>query len=292
MQKQIFYRDATQGLNQATFWDYYCRLSLLARASFKWEGLPNGIEERHIEKYLFNEGRCMFFDDPKRGFMVTRCTDSGLLNYYDDPTFLTPTATGLFNWKRYENHVSCVQILNNDDRIPTHQTIQLFAARLTDIQRTADVNIMAQKTPAFIRCNKNQKLTLINMFRQWQGNEPMLMMDNEAPGTPLDVLTINAPVVFDKLHIEKNKVWNEAMTFLGINNANTDKRERLVDDEVQANNQQVELSSDVMLQARQDAADEINKIFGTNVKVTRRTLCEPMESPTAAETYEREKETG
>lgn len=285
--KDIFYNDAVKELNQATFSDYYHRLALLAQAVFKWEGLPEGINERHIERYLFNEGRCMFFEDSTKGLMVTRCTDSGLLNYYDEPTRLTPVATHYYNWKSLENHVSCVEILNNDYAIPTHRTIMQYAIRLTDIQRTIDVNIMAQKTPAFIRATKNQRLSLVNMYRQWKGNEPLVMVDDTLQNAPLEVLKTDAPVVFDKLHIEKNKLWNECMTFLGVNNANTDKRERLVDDEVQANNQQIELSAQVMLKARQRAAEEINSLFGTEIEVTMRTLCEPLESPTAAETYER-----
>lgn len=288
MQKDIYYHDAAKDINQATFSDYYHRLALLAQAVFKWDGLPEGISERHIERYLFNEGRCMFFEDKTKGLMVTRCTDSGLLNYYDEPTRLTPVATHYYSWKSFENHVNCVEILNNNYAIPTHRTIMLYAARLTDTQRTADVNIMAQKTPSFIRASDKQRLSLINMFRQWRGNEPLIMADKELQGLPLEVLKTDAPVVFDKLHIEKNKIWNECMTFLGVNNANTDKRERLVDDEVQANNQQIELSAQVMLSARERAAEEINKLFGTNIKVEMRTLCDPLESPTAAETYERE----
>lgn len=287
MSNDILYIDAVKSMNQATFSDYYHRLALLAQAVFKWDGLPEGINERHIERYLFNEGRCMFFDDDTKGLMVTRCTESGLLNYYDEPTYLTPVATHYYKWKRLENHEKCVEILNNAYAIPTHRTILQYAVRLTDIQRTIDVNITAQKTPCFIRAAKNQKFSLVNMFRQWKGNEPLILVDENLTTDSLQVLRTDAPVVFDKLHIEKNKLWNECMTFLGVNNANTDKRERLVDDEVQANNQQIELSAHVMLKARQQAAEEINKLFETDIKVTMRTICEALDGPTAAEIYER-----
>lgn len=283
----VYYKDAAHGLNQSTFSDYYHRLALLARSVFKWEGLPEGIKDRYIERYLFNQGRCIFFEDKTKGLMVTGATDGGWLNYYDEPTFFTPVATHYQRWQPLENHVACVEIRNNDEAIPTHRTIMQYAARLTDIQRTIDVNIMAQKTPAFIRATKNQKLTLVNMYAQWRGNEPLVMADENLIANPLEVLRTDAPVVFDKLHIEKNKLWNECMTFLGVNNANTDKRERLVDDEVQANNQQIELSAQVMLKAREDAAKEINRIFGTSIKVSMRTLCDPLEAPTAAEQYVR-----
>lgn len=284
---EIYYKDAAREMNQLTFADYYNRLSLLARSVFKWEGLPEGIKERYIEKYLFNQGRCIFFEDKTKGLIVTGATECGLLNYYDEPTFFTPVATHYNRWQPLENHVKCVEIRNNDEVTPTHRTILQYAVRLTDIQRTIDINIRAQKTPCFIRASKNQKLSLVNMYRQWSENEEHIMVDENIQGAPLDVLRTDAPVVFDKLHIEKNKLWNECMTFLGLNNANTDKRERLVDDEVQANNEQIEQSATVMLKEREDAAAEINRIFGTNIKVSKRTICAPLEAPTAAEQYER-----
>jgi hypothetical protein len=91
--------------------------------------------------------------------------------------------------------------------------------------------------------------------------------DKDLDTSGIDTLKTDAPVVFDKLQHQKHTLWNECMTFLGINNANMDKRERLVDDEVQANNEQIELSAAVMLKSRELAAERINALFGTNISV-------------------------
>ena len=271
-------------LNAFTFTDYFYRLMLLAKSVFKWNNLPNGIDEKWIEKYLFTEGCCMFFRDDTKGFMVAKAATAGRLNYYDEPRKLRATAYDYINTKEYKNYMGkditpnefnyedCVLIRNNDEMIPTAPTIQLYSIRLADISRTIDVNVHAQKTPLIIKCSNRQLMTLKQVFKQWTGNEPVIFGDKDLETNEIKVLKTDAPIVFDKLQIQKHAIWNEVMTFLGVNNANMDKRERLVDDEVEANNEQIELSAQVMLKARQRACELINKLYGLNVSVEMRDL--------------------
>lgn len=259
-------------LTQLTFIDYYYRLKMLAQSVFEWHGLPNGIDEKHIEKYLFDQGYCMFFKDKQLGWMVSRCLQDGTLNYYDEPVQLYPVATNYMECRSYSVDEECVLIRNNDHFIPTRRTIILFASRLTEIQRTADINILAQKTPVIIKGSEKQRLSLMAVIRKWFGNEPLVFGDKTLDTSEMKVLNTAAPVVFDKLTIEKNKMWNECMTFLGVNNANTDKRERMVDDEVQANNAQIDLSAAAMLKARERAAEQISALCGQKVTVTLREI--------------------
>lgn len=269
------YKTIEKNLNEMTFNDYYNRLKLLAKSAFKWENLPNCIDEKWIEKYLFEEGRCMFFKDKEKGFMVTKCTDGGMVNYYDEPTILRPVATNYDgSGATYDNNEECVLIRNNDDCIPTISTIKLYAYRLAEISRTIDINISAMKTPTLITCSEKQRLTLKNVYHQWNENEPVIFGSKDLDLSGVSVLKTDAPVVFDKLQLQKHQIWNECMTFLGINNANMDKRERLVDDEVQANNDQIEMCSQLMLKNRELACKRINELFNTNIKVSFRNATE------------------
>lgn len=288
----IFYNDLQKDITQLTFMDIYNRLSLLAKSVFEWHGLPEGMNEKFIERYLFEDGRCMFFHDKTLGWMITRCTDSATLNPYDEPTRLYPAAVnytpeetgeGAEGERGFEVGKECVLIQNNDDAIPTTQTIRLFAARMALMQRTIDVNIKAQKTPYIIRCgSKQQLLSLRNMFKDIEGFEDCIVVDKSLEvEDAIKVFSTAAPVVFDKLAIEKNKLWNECMTFLGVNNANMDKRERLVDDEVQANNEQIMLSAEMMLKARESAAEAMSKLSGRNISVKLRQLQKPTADSTA-----------
>lgn len=253
-------------LNDLTFSDYYYRLMLIARSVFKWNNLPNGIDEKWIEKYLYSEGKCMFFHDKEKGFMVAKCTDSGVLNPYDEPTMVTPTATN-YTGKALENNEECVIIKNNDIMIPTSRTIQLYAYRLARISRAIDVNVNAMKTPIMILCNDKQRLSMKRLLKQTDDNELYIYGDKNIDIDNIKVLKTDAPIVFDKLQTQKHSTWNECMTFLGIDNANMDKKERLVDDEVQANNGQIEMCGKVMLKARERACEQINKLFHLDISV-------------------------
>lgn len=271
--KLLGYKSFSKRLNDRVLTDYYFRLMLIARALFEWENLPNGIDEKWIERYLFSEGNCMFFKDPVKGFMVTGIGETGPLNYYDEPTTIEPIAPNfVYTGPTLTNNINAVIIRNNDDMLPTSPTIQLYAYKLTNIDRTIDTNIIAQKTPIIVKCSDKQKVSFKNAINQRNDNEPVIYADKSMNTEDIEVLDIKAPIVFDKLQIQKHAVWNECMTYLGINNANMDKRERLVDDEVQANNEQVQASEDIFLKARKKACEEINKIFGTNISVKRRNL--------------------
>ena len=262
-----------------TFQDNLIRLSLLAQTVFKWNGLPNGIDEKHLERYLFNEGRCMFFKDKNVGWIITKCSDAGSLNFYDEPTKLLPVATDAveLDLSTREPGEDCVLIYNNDYAYPTARTIMMYAARLTEMQRTIDINIHAQKTPVLIKASDKTRMSAKQVYKKWSGYEPLIITDkNIEDGVEMSVLNIAAPIVFDKLAIEKNKLWNECMTFLGINNANMDKRERLVDDEVQANNEQIGYSAEVMLKSRQRAAAAMSKLCGCTITVEPRKAQKPM----------------
>ena len=274
--KLLSYQNVTKQLNNITFTNYYYRLMLIARSLFKWNNLPNGINEKWIERYLFSEGACVFYKDPTIGFMVAKIGNTGSLNYYDEPTTIRPYATNYLyeNSKNDDNLMNgedCVIIRNNADCIPTYPMIQLYSADLTNIKRTIDTNIEGQKMPIIVKCSDKQKLSLKQAIKQKQDNEPVIYADKGLETNEISVLKTDTPIVFDKLQVQKTNILNECLTFLGINNANTDKRERLVTSEVESNNEMIQINSDVMLETRKQACKEINEMFGLNISVERRT---------------------
>ena len=253
-------------LNNRTFWAWYDRLKEIAITSFKWENLPDTIDKRFLEMQLYEKGMAVFFfDDMLNDYLALMCTISGKLNVYNIPIKRRAYATN--GYKKWLNENDSVIIFNNYLHKNSVSDIELFAYRLTQIDRTSDVNIHAQKTPVLIKTTENQRLTVENVYMKYEGNQPVIVADKNLDDKGIQVFKTDAPFVADKLTDLKVQIWNEALTYLGVSNIAFNKKERMIKDEVQRTQGGVVASRYSRLKARQEAADMINNMFGLNVSV-------------------------
>ena len=250
-------------INNATFRTYFDRLTELSISMFKWENLPETIDERFLELALFGDGKAVFFLDEDLGYLALRCMVGGVWNVYNIPTDRTAYASNGYQMRLDPDN--SVLIYNNMIRTNSTLMVELYSRRLWDVDRTIDINVKAQKTPIFIQCSENQRLTLKNLYMKYEGNEPFIFGDKSINLGDLKVLSTNAPYVADKLYMIKTQIWNEALTYLGISNINITKKERLITDEVQRNQGGTLASRLSRLKARQQACEQINKMFGLDI---------------------------
>lgn len=265
MSKRLKKRWQSAELNNKTYIDYYNRLMELALNVFEWENLPTSIDERFIELTLYEMGYCLYFNDEIIGNLALTCTIGGKLDVYRMPLLRRAYAVNGYN--KMCSAKDSVLIFNNYLHTPTQLTIELFARRLYEIERAIDVNVKAQKTPTLILSNEQQRLTMKNLYMQYDGNEPFIFGDKNMDIEGIKSLKTDAPFVADKLESLKHQIWNEALTFCGIENTNQDKKERLVSNEVGGNYGNIEAQRNVMLNARKQAVKQINEMFGTNIDV-------------------------
>lgn len=255
-------------LNQATIIDYDDRLHMLAISLFTWEGLDEicGFgASRFIEESLYRYGKAVIVDDDELGKLALNVTASGKLNTYYLPVKVNCFSTG---YNKIYDFDDVVYIMNNEIQKPTKDTLSLFSRRLYNVERTADVNLEAQKTPILIEGDKNTLLTLKNVYMQYSGGMPVIYGNkNFDLSGKLNVLRTDAPYIVDKLETHKHELWNDCMTFLGINNANVTKKERLITSEVESNDDLINYYLNCFYKTRKKACDLLNKKFGTNVKI-------------------------
>lgn len=257
----------TDLLNDLTFKVIYEKFKLICINEFEWKNLPNGILERHIERWLFENGKAVFFNDPGHGLMCLEVLDGGKVNPYGDPIGYRAFGIG---FQRFLDAEECVVIENNKLRIPTKQFVMFYTNKLTEAERTMDVNVKANKTPVIVLCDDKDVLSFKRIFQQVDGNVPAIFADRAMNIDGVSALDLKAQFLCNDLMDYKRSVESELLTFLGINNSAVDKKERLITDEANANNELIESFFDLQLEARERACEEINAMFGTNISVARR----------------------
>lgn len=256
-----FWRSAKK--NNATFYQYYNRLTELSVSMFEWKNLPETIDERFMELALFADGMCVFFKDEVMGYLALRTMIGGRLNVYQIPMERRAYASNGYNMPLDETN--SVIIFNNLLHTNALLEVENFAIRLSELDRTIDVNAYAQKTPLLITCDEQQRLTLKNVYMKYTGNEPVIFGDKNLNPNSIQAINTGAPYVGDKLYELKTQIWNEALTYLGISNLTINKKERLITDEVMRNQGGTIASRYSRLQARRNACEEINKMFGLEI---------------------------
>lgn len=242
-------------------------LTELSLNRFKWVGLPDSIDERFMELTLFRNALCVFYrEESANRYLAVQGTGVGNVNMYNNPTEFQVIGNSMVN-KRL-GAKQCVPIWANFLRIPDHDIVYLYATKLAEVDRTIEINLKSMRQSQIMFVDENQRLSYVNLMRQHQEGQPLIL---GTPGMDLSKIQVfNLGIDKDQvvnLMDVKARLWNEAMTLLGINNSNQDKKERLVADEVSANNDQVSAQRSVALKSRKIAAEQINRMYSLTISV-------------------------
>ena len=255
--------------NNKTYMQYVSRLMELSISMFKWENLPPSIDERFLEMILFSDGHAVFFKDDALSenddmkYLALQCTFNGPFDVYRIP--IKRRAFAVNSYHRDLDNKDSVLIYNNMLHTNSYLTVINFAKRLYNLDRIVDVNANAQKTPILIKGTEQQRLSLKNLYKEYDGNSPVIYADKSLDLNALQVLNTGAPYVADKIYQLKTQVWNEALTYLGISNVSFQKKERMVQDEVTSSLGGTIASRYSRLDSRRKACEQINAMFGLNI---------------------------
>lgn len=255
--------------NNMTFKQYLDRLTELSISMFEWRNLPDTVDARYLELQLFETGCMVYFDDDVMGNLCLNCLYNGQFDVYGNPV----SRRAYSKYNQYQNELNpdnSVVIWNNYLHTNSIMQVIQYAKRLYNLDRIIDVNANAQKTPVLVQATEKQRLTMLNMYKEYDGNAPFIFGDRDIDFNSLKAISTDAPYVCDKIYQLKTQIWNEALTYLGISNINIQKKERLITDEVTRNQGGTIASRYSRLESRREAVKKINDMFGTNIEVNYR----------------------
>ena len=273
--------DISARLNNFTYRQNLERLQELALTRFQWNKMPDTVSTWFLEDALVNDGMATYFRDEAMGDLVLKCTISDKMTVYNLPKSWRAYAVNGYN--RYLNNKNAVIIWNNYLHTNCWLQLEQYALRLYNLDRIIDINANGQKTPYILQCSEKERLSLLNLYKEVDGNAPVVKASKDLDLNAIKVLNTNAPYIADKIYDLKVKIWNEALTYLGIANMSETKKERMITDEVQRSQGGTIASRYSGLISRQEAADQINKMFGTDISVNFRDFtAQELELPGAA----------
>lgn len=252
--------------NELTYMQYVNRLMELSIAMWDWKNLPKSVDPRFLELTLFADGQAIFFKDEdlgEEGYLGLQVALNGGFDVYRIP--LKRRAYAVNGYQKELNKNDSVIIYNNLIHSNCYPDVVTFAQRLYNLDRIVDVNANAQKTPILIKGSEQQRLTLKNLYKEYDGNSPVIYADKSLDMNVLQVLNTDAPYVADKIYELKTQIWNEALTYLGIPNVSLQKKERMISDEVNRLQGGTIASRYSRLEARKQACQQINEMFGLNI---------------------------
>lgn len=268
----IKYKKRSSNIQNNICMDYnYKRLFKKCLSMFKWENLPSTIDERYLEMNLITKGYICFFKDNELGsYLALDCSLGGRFNVYNIPTnYEIYTASGYHARRDITNSVI---IWNNYIHEGLITDISYNARRISDVERTIDVNLNNLKRPFIFLVPENKKTSVKIMLDQIKDNEDAIIGSNDLGVENFNINNTITPNNTLELYTLKKRLYNEALSDLGINNFNTDKKERMLQDEITSNDEEIYLTRAGMLEARKEACRQINEMFGLNIDVHYRNI--------------------
>lgn len=256
----------TSQLNSlAVFSSTFKQMCSLAKNVYPFDGLPETIDSTYLNDNLLYNGSIAVFADDIFGLVALPYRTIGRLNIYNKPVRIQCYASNGYN-SDILTPDKYVIIYDNTEHRTIVPDIRLYAQRMSQTTRTADINISQQRTPRIIKGNKSQEYTIKNLYETIDRNEEVIYAYKDLDIDDIQMVLAPAPYVADKLDDHVDKIWNEFCRFIGISSIAQTKKERLITDEVNALQAGAIASRWSRFLPRAEAVKQINEKFGHLLK--------------------------
>lgn len=253
--------------NSAAF-SYYSRtLFRKAMSIYKFEGIPENWDLDYMISVLLANG-FITITDTQMGVLPLRCGISGY-NVFNHPTTVIVANPVLGNFERIIDE-DCALVKISYDYRGILDIIYRYAYMLAECDCSISVNLMNSKV-AFIGLveSKQQANSMKAMYDMISKGEPAVFVK----GSQINQDTIlynhvKENFIASDIQLLKRKIMSEFLTEIGVNNANTEKRERLTDNEVEANDSEIQLNAGYWLDNIKEGFEVANRLYNLNLSIS------------------------
>ena len=252
--------------NSTSFWFYVRALFRKAMSIYELSGMPEEWDLDYFMSVLFSQG-FLTITDTAMGVLPLKCGVSGI-NVFNHPTTVIVANPVLGNFSRTIDE-DCVLVKLSYDYRGLMDIVYRYAKMLAECDNSISVNLMNSKV-AFIGLveSKAQANSMKLMYDKISSGEPAVFVKgSQINGDQILYNHVKENFIASDIQILKRKIMSEFLTEIGVNNANTDKRERLTDNEVEANDSEIQLNAGYWLEQIREGLNKANNMFGLNLSI-------------------------
>ena len=253
--------------NSTTYYYYMDMLFRKAMSIYIFEGMPETWDYDYFTSVLLSQG-VICVTDTALGVIPLRCGLSGI-NVYNHPTTAIIANPVLGNLERTIDEDCTIIKMSHTYRSDIMPICDRYATLLAQCDSSIAVNLQNSKvTFIALASSKQVAQSMRLMYDEISAGKPAVFVKgDQINGDNILYNHVKENFIASDVQILKRKLMSEFLTEIGVNNTNTDKRERLTDDEVQANNGEVQLNAGYWLDNIKEGINQTNKMFGLNLTV-------------------------
>lgn len=215
---------------------------------------------------LYLVGKACFFEHEDYGLIALPCSNGSEYNLFYEPTRINAFS---FGFTRTLSFGEFELVRNNPTGTPTALTVYTYIKRMMDVLRSIDVVCARMKRPYLILCEEKQKLTFINLLKRIKDNEDIVLAFKNygIDKSNFEVAPLPSIGNIDQLWKTYRTYEDILYSAIGLDSKGDDKKERLLVDEVNANNMVTEMANEVNLKQLRLDIEKVNRRYGTNIEV-------------------------
>lgn len=248
---------------------FYRQLMNEALSVITITGTPDTFPRHYIEFSLFNFGYCSIVDTEKYGVIPQLCSIYGYNVFYRPSRVLISNPLLPNIDAEIDTQAALIQLM--PDYRGISDIVQFYADMLALTAESAGINLINSKLSyIFLVDDKSSAETAKKMYDQIaSGNPATFVGKGSINENSWKLLTQNVGqnYIADKNLADLQKWHNLFLTTIGVPNANTDKKERMITDEVNMNNCNTRSLVNVWLEEIQYGLNVANRLFGLNLSV-------------------------
>ena len=262
---------SVEGLNNTSYFYYYDKLMKMIYTIFKFDNVPPYWNMPYFKEKLFNRG-VLAVVDTSAGVLPLECSYDGI-NIWGMPVYFNINNVVLGNLRGKigeDGELIYFSVVENTYKSMV-QLVDRYASLLANIDGSLNTTLINSRMAQVFEASSNSQLKVMEkVYDQISNGKPAVFVrkNGEEPFEHTIFNNVKNTYIGNDLIITKQSIFNEFKSEIGINNSNTQKKERLITSEVENNKEELNSNIYEWYYNLSDCINKVNAMFNLNISVS------------------------